>query len=127
MHPSGIGQDDLERCVPQKPSCILCLTAYCWRQALQAVAAEQVQQELSNPAGHFTLERLVTFLSPVAEDFLEPMAQQARQLTIQRFGRTIQLYAPLYVSNVCINSCKYNDNSCQSNDTGSITRNILLR
>lgn len=78
-----------------------------WRQRLQDVHAEQVQRQLSKQPGHFSLERLVTLLSPAAEAHLEPMAQQARQLTIQRFGRTIQLYAPLYVSNVCINRCKY--------------------
>jgi len=35
------------------------------------------------------------------------MAQLAHQLTIQRFGRTIRLYAPLYLSNHCTNSCRY--------------------
>ena len=78
-----------------------------WCQRLQAVTADQVRRELSNPAGKFSLDRLVTLLSPAAEAFLETMAQQAHALTIQRFGRTIQLYAPLYVSNVCINSCQY--------------------
>ena len=92
-----------------------------WQGVLQAVTAEQVEQELSKPAGHFTLDRLVTLLSPAAEKFLEPMAQQARQLTIQRFGRTIQLYAPLYVSNVCVNSCKY----CGYNQATDIPRTQL--
>jgi 2-iminoacetate synthase len=35
------------------------------------------------------------------------MAQQAHRLTVQRFGRTIRLYAPLYVSSYCENSCLY--------------------
>jgi 2-iminoacetate synthase len=78
-----------------------------WTNRLHATTADQVQQELSTPAGRFTLDRLLTLVSPAAESFLEPMAQQARQLTIQRFGRTIQLYAPLYVSNVCVNRCQY--------------------
>ena len=33
--------------------------------------------------------------------------QKSRQLTIQRFGRTIRMFAPLYVSNECINNCTY--------------------
>jgi len=53
------------------------------------------------------LERLLTFLSPAAAGLLEDMAQLARRITTQRFGRTIQLYAPLYVSNYCVNSCTY--------------------
>lgn len=78
-----------------------------WQQQLCDVTAEQVERELAQPAGKFSLDRLATLVSPAAVAYLEPMAQQARQLTIQRFGRTIQLYAPLYVSNVCINSCRY--------------------
>lgn len=78
-----------------------------WHQRLQEITAEQVEKELSKSPGHFSLDRLVILLSPHAEQYLEQMAQQAQQLTIQRFGRTIQLYAPLYVSNVCINRCKY--------------------
>lgn len=46
-------------------------------------------------------------MAPAAGDYLEQMAQQAHKLTIQRFGRTIQLYAPLYLSNQCCNSCVY--------------------
>ena len=49
------------------------------------------------------------------------MAQQARQLTLRRFGRTIQLYAPLYVSNVCVNSCRY----CGYNCTTAVKRTRL--
>ena len=78
-----------------------------WTERMQSVTAQQVQRELSKPPGRFSPNRLLTLISPAAEDFLEPMARQARRLTVQRFGRTIQLYAPLYVSNVCINSCQY--------------------
>ena len=35
------------------------------------------------------------------------MAQRARAITQQRFGKTIRLFAPLYVSNECINNCRY--------------------
>ena len=93
----------------------------CWADTLQTVTADQVQRELSNPAGKFSLDRLVTLLSPAAAEFIETMAQQAHALTIQRFGRTIQLYAPLYVSNVCINSCQY----CGYNKETQIDRTRL--
>ena len=73
---------------------------------MQRITPEEVQQSLGQTPG-YSLQRLLTLLSPAAQAFLEQMAQQARQLTIQRFGRTIQLYAPLYVSNVCVNSCRY--------------------
>src|SRR5689334_6131910 len=35
------------------------------------------------------------------------MAQQSRTLTLQNFGRTMRLFAPLYLSNECINNCRY--------------------
>jgi len=78
-----------------------------WQERLSAVTDDQVRWELSRTPGKFSLDRLTVLVSPAAEKVLEEMAHQAQQLTIQRFGRTIQLYAPLYVSNVCINRCQY--------------------
>ena len=51
---------------------------------------------------HF--ERL---LSPASDDQLEELARQSRALTLQNFGRTMRLFAPLYLSNECINNCSY--------------------
>ena len=49
----------------------------------------------------------LVLLSPLAADYLEPMAQKAHRLTVQYFGRTIQLFIPLYISNYCTNDCVY--------------------
>jgi 2-iminoacetate synthase len=38
---------------------------------------------------------------------LETMAQMSRSLTLQNFGRTMRLFAPVYLSNECINNCRY--------------------
>lgn len=38
---------------------------------------------------------------------LEAMASQAAAATRQHFGRTMRLFAPLYLSNECVNNCKY--------------------
>ena len=46
-------------------------------------------------------------ISPAARECLEPMGQQAQALTQQRFGKVIRLFAPLYLSNECINNCSY--------------------
>jgi 2-iminoacetate synthase len=78
-----------------------------WRQALADVSSGDVERALSQPAGRYSPERLLAFVSPAAEGYLEQMAQQAHELTLRRFGRTIQLYAPLYVSNYCVNKCLY--------------------
>lgn len=50
---------------------------------------------------------LAALLSPAARKYLEPMALKSREITLRRFGKTIKLYAPLYVSNACVNSCVY--------------------
>lgn len=50
---------------------------------------------------------LALLLSPKAGEFLELMAQRAQALTRRHFGRTIALYAPLYVSNFCNAGCTY--------------------
>jgi len=62
----------------------------------------------------YTAERLETLLSHDAQKCLEQMAQKAQQITRQRFGNIIQLYAPLYISNFCINSCPYCAFNCRS-------------
>lgn len=46
-------------------------------------------------------------LSPAAEPFLEDIAQKAHALTLRHFGRTMQLYTPLYLSDYCVNRCVY--------------------
>lgn len=74
---------------------------------LENVTASDVERQLAAPAGKFSLERLAVFVSPVASKYLESMAQIAHHLTVERFGKTIQLYAPLYLSNYCVNNCLY--------------------
>ena len=76
-----------------------------WLDKLKAVSKNNVERVLNEPAGVYRLERLLTLVSPAAQDYLEQMAQIAHQLTVQRFGRTIRLFAPLYLSNYCVNSC----------------------
>ncbi|PLX72533.1 MAG: 2-iminoacetate synthase ThiH [Desulfuromonas sp.] len=49
----------------------------------------------------------MALLSPAAQDYLEPLAQKAHRITRRRFGNTILLYAPLYLSNECHNGCLY--------------------
>src|SRR6266487_5278613 len=46
-------------------------------------------------------------IAPKSDAELESMAQSSRVLTLQNFGRTMRLFAPLYLSNECINNCRY--------------------
>ena len=66
-----------------------------------------VRRALGRSRGSVDLEDLAALLSPAAAPHLEEMAQAAQQRTIERFGRTMRLYAPLYLSNACANVCTY--------------------
>jgi 2-iminoacetate synthase len=54
-----------------------------------------------------SLTDFAQLISPAAADLLEPLCERSQQLTQQRFGKVIRLFAPLYLSNECINNCKY--------------------
>ena len=46
-------------------------------------------------------------IAPKSDGELETMAQESRAVTLQNFGRTMRMFAPLYLSNECINNCRY--------------------
>jgi len=75
------------------------------QQHFSTVREEQVQLVLRK--AHCTLDDLAILLSPAAEEFLPRMAARSREITEQRFGCISQLFAPLYLSNFCINRCAY--------------------
>ena len=75
------------------------------RTRLDEVTTDDVATTLRK--SRFTPADFATLISPAAQFFLEPMAQRSHQLTIQRFGRVIQLFIPLYISNLCYNKCTY--------------------
>ena len=67
------------------------------------------------------LEDFKALISPAAQPFLEQMAQRSHQVTQKRFGKTMQMYVPLYLSNKCSNSCSY----CGFNAGNAIKRKTL--
>jgi 2-iminoacetate synthase len=60
-------------------------------------------------------------LSDGARDMLPVIAEKSRNLTIKRFGKVINFYAPIYLSNECTNSCTY----CGFNHSRNIKRVTL--
>ncbi len=68
-----------------------------------------------------TVADLAALLSPAAEPLLSRMATRAAAVTRMRFGRVIQMYAPLYLSNICVNRCAY----CGFSAENSIPRRKL--
>ncbi len=76
------------------------------RTLIAASREADVAAALQN-SGRFEPHRLAALVSPAAEPLLEPLAQLASRWTRQRFGRAVQFFAPLYVSNYCCNGCRY--------------------
>ena len=68
-------------------------------------SASEVRQALGAEAPDE--KTLAALLSPAAAGFLEPMAARAQALTRRHFGRTVQLYVPLYLSSWCSGGCAY--------------------
>lgn len=75
------------------------------KQRIYATTVLQVEQSLQQPKK--TLEDFINLISPVAAPYLETMAQMSHTVTQKRFGKTISLYAPMYLSNECQNICTY--------------------
>jgi 2-iminoacetate synthase len=78
-----------------------------WEQRLREVTARDVEAAIASRPGSYSLSKLLALVSPAAEDYLEQMAELSQELTVQRFGRTVRLYAPLYLSSYCVNRCRY--------------------
>ncbi len=81
---------------------------YNWEEIKQSILSkseQDVQHALSKTERD--LEDFKALISPAAMPYLEDMARQSHLLTTQRFGKTLQMYAPLYLSNECQNICTY--------------------
>src|SRR5690348_13053080 len=70
-------------------------------------SATGAQAEAAVGSLHGGLRRFAALISPAAGEQLEFLSQHARKRTRQRFGKTIRFFAPLYLSNECINNCRY--------------------
>ncbi|HBH7909060.1 2-iminoacetate synthase ThiH [Vibrio parahaemolyticus] len=73
--------------------------------SIYAKTAQDVERALAKPKRD--LEDFKTLISPAAEPYLEQMAKLSYSLTRKRFGNTMSLYIPLYLSNLCANACTY--------------------
>lgn len=75
------------------------------KQDIYGKTAADVERALGR--GRRSLEDFMALISPAAAPYLEEMARISNRLTQQRFGKVIQLYIPLYLSNECQNICTY--------------------
>ncbi len=88
---------------------------YDWDEVTSSIHSKttfDVEQALN--ATRPDLEDFKSLISPAAVPYLEQMAQKSFQLTQTRFGKTIQMYIPLYLSNECANGCIYCGFNCKN-------------
>ena len=85
--------------------------AHPWDDVLASIQAKtdaDVLRSLARAENGITeLEDFKAFVSPAAAPHLETLARLSRERTLRRFGRTMQLFAPAYLSNECQNVCTY--------------------
>lgn len=67
------------------------------------------------------VDDFMALISPAAEPFLEQMAALSRRYTEERFGHTVSMFIPLYLTNSCTNSCVY----CGFHVANKMRRTIL--
>ena len=90
-------------------------------RGIAAKTPADVRRALGRPRGSVGMEDFAALLSPAAAPFLEEMAQAAHRDTVGRFGQTMRLFAPLYLSNACANVCTY----CGFSAHNRIRRKVL--
>ncbi len=98
------------------------LNTYNWesvRKDIYSKTGRDVEKALDRE--HPDPDDFKAMVSPAAAPYLEQMAVKSHHLTQKRFGRTIQLYIPLYLSNECMNQCVY----CGFNSNNRIKRITL--
>ncbi len=77
--------------------------------------------EKAETAQRLSPRDFMALVSPAAEPHLEHMAHLAQDITVRHFGRSIQLFTPLYLANFCTNQCVY----CGFNTRNHIQRSML--
>lgn len=91
------------------------------KASIEEKTAADVERALCRPTGQLSLDDFQALIAPAAGQYLEEMARLSHLRTVERFGYTQQLYAPVYLSNVCSNVCTY----CGFSATNRIARKTL--
>lgn len=87
--------------------------------AIYAKTSSDVERALTKD--RLDVDDFMALISPAAEPYLEQMAQLSRKYTLERFGKTISMFVPLYITNSCSNSCVY----CGFHVSNPMKRTIL--
>lgn len=93
-----------------------------WDETTERIAAKSdadVRRALGRE--HCDVDDFMALISPAALPYLETMARLSKRYTEERFGRTMSMFIPLYITNSCSNSCVY----CGFHRSNPMKRTIL--
>ena len=93
-----------------------------WEETTERIARmtdNDVRRALAKD--HCDVNDFMALISPAAEPYLEVMARLSRKYTEERFGKTMSMFIPLYITNSCSNSCVY----CGFHRENPMARTIL--
>ena len=93
-----------------------------WDETTRKIASKtdlDVRRALAKE--HCDVGDLMALISPAAEPYLEQMARLSQKYTRERFGKTMSMFIPLYITNSCSNSCVY----CGFHRENPMARTIL--
>ena len=94
-----------------------------WEETTKAIYSKtnaDVRRALGK-SGHLDVNDFMALISPAATPYLEVMARLSQKYTMERFGKTISMFVPLYITNSCTNSCVY----CGFHISNPMKRTIL--
>ncbi len=93
-----------------------------WDETTEAINAKTEADVLRALAKeHCDVDDFLALISPAAAKYLEPMARLSKKYTEERFGKTVSMFIPLYITNSCTNSCVY----CGFHISNPMARTIL--
>ena len=98
------------------------ISKYSWEETTKQIYAKtdaDVRRVLAKE--HCTVDDFMSLISPAASPYLEEMATLSKRYTEERFGKTMSLFIPLYLTNSCANSCVY----CGFHISNPMPRTIL--
>lgn len=98
------------------------LKQYSWNDTAAAIASMTESDVIAALNRENLTDRdFMALISPAAAPFIEQMAQRSKAITERRFGKTVSIFVPLYITNSCTNACVY----CGFNRHNKFKRVIL--
>jgi 2-iminoacetate synthase len=92
--------------LPSAPALLFPICENGWRVNFESMSFSDMVDDLALKRSAL-LAQFERLIAPRSDAELEQMARRSHSLTLRNFGRTMRLFAPLYLSNECINNCRY--------------------